>query len=326
MHPLERAIGCVEVTAILEAHDLHVTYRLGGRFRGRDVRALAGLDLAVEAGEVLGVVGESGCGKSTFARTVMGLVKPSSGDLRFRGSPVPRDPSGRRKIQMVFQDPGSSLNPLMTVGQTLSELLRYHRLASGDAVRSRCEELMALVRLGPETLNMRPRRLSGGQKQRVAIARALALEPEVIIADEAVAALDVSVQAAVLNVLVDLRDRLGLTIVLIAHDLAVVRNVCDRVAVMYRGRVVELADTDELFAAPRHPYTRALLDAVPRLGAARSPKASTGTDLGSSIGPDTGCSFAPRCPEVHDACATVPMASGHEHMVACHLTTRPASR
>ena len=282
------------------------------------------VNLAVERGESLGIVGESGCGKSTLARVIVGLVAPSAGHVRLDDVElsVRRDPATRRRIQMVFQDPGSSLNPARTVGQTLAELLRVHRIVPSNDVARRCEELLDLVQLPASALRVRPRALSGGQRQRVGIARALALEPDILIADEAVAALDVSVQASILNLLSDLRSSLGLTLVFISHDLAVVRHISERVSVMYLGRVVETATTAQLFETPRHPYTRALIAAAPQLGQTRAPALA-----GEPAGPldlPPGCRFEPRCPISEDICRRVEpalLALG-SHSVACHVAHR----
>src|SRR5262245_32237724 len=207
------------------------------------LRAVDGVDLAISRGETLGLVGESGCGKSTLGRCIVGLYEPTAGEIRYDGAPLParRDRATRRRIQMVFQDPYSSLNPRMTVRQTLGELLRVHRMVPRAAVDERCRELLDLVGLGTRALDAYPRQFSGGQRQRVSLARALALEPELLVADEPVSALDVSVQATVLNLLEELREKLGLTVLLIAHNMAVVRHVADRVSVMYLGRIVEHA-------------------------------------------------------------------------------------
>lgn len=316
------------MSAILEVCNLHVHFS-GARTRRRHgdssvVHAVDGLSLFVEAGSAVGIVGESGCGKSTLARAIVGLVAPTSGTVRFAGMELPahRDVESRRRIQMVFQDPGSSLNPRMTVGQVLKELLRVHDIVPRDRIDQRCAELMELVGLSPSLLDVRPRRLSGGQRQRVGIARALAVEPEILIADEAVAALDVSVQAAIVNLLVDLQRRLGLTLLFIAHDLAVVRNLSDRVAVMYLGRVVETGPTEVIFRHPRHPYTRALLDAVPRLEHRRQAgHALLPGEPPSPLRVPTGCRFHPRCPRAEERCRTDdPALHGPpEHLVACHF-------
>ena len=310
-------------------------YRLRGGFARRArgaapevLRAVDGVDLTIAKGETLGLVGESGCGKSTLGRTILGLESPSAGSVRYEGEALTasRTRAQRRRIQMVFQDPYSSLNPRMTVKQTLAELLRAHRMVPKDAIEARCLELLDLVGLGARALDAHPRQFSGGQRQRVAIARALALEPELLIADEPVSALDVSVQATVLNLLDDLREKLGLTVLLIAHNMAVVRHVSDRVAVMYLGRIVETAATDELFTNPRHPYTKGLLTAVPRLVPGRA-SASAGVvgDPPSPVDPPSGCRFHPRCPIAQEPlCSTEDpaLAGSPGHVAACHFAWR----
>ncbi|MDY5955012.1 MAG: ATP-binding cassette domain-containing protein [Kiritimatiellia bacterium] len=232
----------------------HLCFRYSPVFQ-----ALTDVSVAVPQGGTLGIVGESGCGKSTFAKVVTGLLKPTSGEVWFEGVALARSRSARRHIQMVFQDAAGSLNPRMTIRQTLEEVQRVHGIAS------RTGELLDAVGLPSRVLEAYPRELSGGQCQRASIARCLALSPRLLIADEPVSALDVSVQARILNLLAELRERLGLAIVLISHDLAVVRTLCDRVAVIERGVIVEQGEPRELFAAPRHPYTRRLVDAVPVL-------------------------------------------------------------
>jgi ABC-type oligopeptide transport system ATPase subunit len=229
------------------------------------LRAVDGVDLEVAQGETVGLVGESGCGKTTLGRCIVGLYRPTAGQVRYHGQALAptRDRATRRQLQMVFQDPHSSLNPRMTVRQVLRELLKVHAIVPDDRLDERCLELLDLVGLSPRSLDAYPRQFSGGQRQRVSIARALALEPKVLVADEPVSALDVSVQATVLNLLEELREKLGLSILLIAHNMAVVRHTCDRVAVMYLGRIVETAPTEALFGDPRHPYTQGLLAAVP---------------------------------------------------------------
>ncbi|MFZ0215557.1 MAG: ATP-binding cassette domain-containing protein, partial [Candidatus Dormiibacterota bacterium] len=257
-------------TPLLELRDVQVHLSVGQPIPGRRrplLRAVDGVDLRLRRGAALGLVGESGCGKSTLARTIVGLQTATAGSILLEGRPLGarRPPQVRRRLQMIFQDPASSLNPRLTVEQTLAELLRVHRLAPGGQVRARVSELLQLVGLRDELRAAHPGRLSGGQRQRVGIARALALQPEILIADEPISALDVSVQASILNLLADLRRRLGLTIVFIAHNLAVVRQLCDEVAVMYLGRIVEQAPAAQLFGNARHPYTQRLLEAVPRL-------------------------------------------------------------
>jgi oligopeptide/dipeptide ABC transporter ATP-binding protein len=293
------------------------------------LRAVDGVDLDVQKGEMLGLVGESGCGKSTLGRCIVGLYEPTAGEIRYGDEilGVDRSRAQRRRIQMIFQDPYSSLNPRMTVRQMLAELLRAHAIVPKQAVDARCRELLDLVGLGARALDAYPRQFSGGQRQRVSIARALALEPELLVADEPVSALDVSVQATVLNLLDELRDKLGLTVLLIAHNMAVVRHVCDRVAVMYLGRIVETAATNELFLAPRHPYTQGLLRAVPRLVPGRVSEAvGVVGDPPSPVDLPTGCRFHPRCPIAQEPlCSTEDpalMPGGPDapfHLAACHF-------
>lgn len=268
------------------------------------VRAVDGVSFTLRRGETLGLVGESGCGKSTTGRALLRLVEPTSGQVYFDGRDVLSLEGDdlrafRRKAQIVFQDPYGSLNPRMMIGAMLEEALAVHGLA-GDAVgrRRRAVELLELVGLLPEHADRYPHEFSGGQRQRIGIARALSVEPSFIVCDEAVSALDVSVQAQVLNLLADLKDQLGLTYLFIAHDLAVVKHVCDRVAVMYFGRIVETASAESLYRDPRHPYTKALLSAVPR----PDPKSKTGDerimlagDPPSPMNPPSGCAFHPRC-------------------------------
>jgi oligopeptide/dipeptide ABC transporter ATP-binding protein len=306
-----------------------MTFPLRGRSGGHGVlRALDGVDLTIAPGEVLGVVGESGCGKSTLGRCIVGLHVPTAGTIRFDGAVLARDRDRalRRRVQMVFQDPYSSLNPRMTVRQTLRELLRVHAIVPRERIEARCLELLHLVGLPDRALDAHPRQLSGGQRQRVSIARALALEPDLLIADEAVSALDVSVQATVLNLLADLRKELGLAMLFIAHNMAVVRHICDRVAVMYLGRVVETGPTAALFADPRHPYTQGLLRAVPRLVPGRASEvAAVVGDPPSPIDLPAGCRFHPRCPLAQPTChETDPALAGppggdEAHCAACHF-------
>lgn len=298
---------------------------LGALLAGRPrsvTRAVADVSLQVEPGTSVGVVGESGCGKSSLARAIIGLTAPAAGRVVLDGQVLGhrRDPAARRRIQMIFQDPGASLNPRMTVGRSLTEIVRYHRLREGPAVEERCRELVDLVAMPAAVLDARPQHLSGGQKQRVAIARALAVEPDILIADEAVSALDVSVQAAILNLLRDLQARLGLTLLFISHDLGVVRHIADRVVVMYLGRLVEDRPAHALFTDPRHPYTRALLAAAPRLGIHKVPgSAALAGEVTSA--PEGACPFSPRCPERHDACVNRPQLTFARpaEAVACHL-------
>jgi peptide/nickel transport system ATP-binding protein/oligopeptide transport system ATP-binding protein len=289
----------------------HYVDRAGAR-----LRAVDGVSFTLRRGEVLGIVGESGCGKSTLARAVMRLVEPDAGDVRLDG----QDFAGlsgrtlretRRRMQMVFQDPFGSLNPRHRAGAIIAEPLKVHGLSNAKA---RVAELLALVGLSPDAAERYPHEFSGGQRQRIAIARALALSPDIVIADEPVSALDVSVQSQIINLIVELRAKLGLSMIFISHDLAVVRHVADRVAVMYFGRIVELAPTPELFAAPRHPYTQALLAAVPRpvqeavklAGKPAPPRPAFEGEMPDPTDPPRGCAFRARCPIAVAKCAEAP--------------------
>jgi oligopeptide/dipeptide ABC transporter ATP-binding protein len=297
----------------------------------RPLRAVDGVDLDVGKGEALGVVGESGSGKSTLARAIAGLQPLTGGEVSYDGRRLPerRSHADQRRIQMVFQDPYASLNPRLTVGGMLAELLRVHHVVPRAGLHEAVGELVALVGLDQDAVHAYPRQFSGGQRQRIAIARALALAPDVLIADEPVSALDVSVQATILNLLRDLRAELGLTLVMISHNLAVVRHLCDRVAVMYLGRIIEAGPAGELLAAPRHPYTRALIAAVPRLAAGGLAEAGprpaelTG-DPPSPLRLPSGCRFRTRCPIAKERCAAedpalTPAPGCAAHMTACHF-------
>ncbi|MGO8722784.1 MAG: ABC transporter ATP-binding protein [Acidimicrobiales bacterium] len=293
---------------------------------GRVLRAVDSVSFQVGKGQVLGLVGESGCGKTTVAKCVVGQITPSSGVVRLEGRELgpKRTTEERRALQMVFQDPYSSLNPRMSVRHVLSELLRVHRLVPPGGIEDRCRELMGLVGLPPDALGGLPGQFSGGQRQRIAIARALAVEPRVIIADEPVSALDVSVQATVLRLFEDLGSRLGLTIVFISHNLAVVRHLSSRVVVMYLGRVVEEGNRESVFSDPRHPYTHALLEAAPRLHQTELVQPVVKGEPPSPIDIPTGCSFHPRCPRAEDLCCRErpPLEQvdiGESHLAACHF-------
>jgi oligopeptide transport system ATP-binding protein len=293
------------------------------------VRAVDGVDFAIARGEAVGLVGESGCGKSTLGRCIVGLYKSTAGEVRLNGVAVEASRRQRnanpRVAQIIFQDPYSSLNPRMTVRQTLMEALRVHQPVARQDTEKRCSELLDLVRLSARVADAYPRQLSGGQRQRVSIARALAVEPELLVADEPVSALDVSVQATVLNLLADLRKELGLTLLLIAHNMAVVRHVCDRTMVMYLGRIIETGPTERLIADPQHPYTRALLTAIPRLTPGhRSEAPALLGDPPSPIRLPVGCRFNPRCSMATAICSetepTLVWGTGEdaEHAAACH--------
>jgi oligopeptide/dipeptide ABC transporter ATP-binding protein len=294
---------------------------------GHRVTAVDDVTFSLMEGEALGIVGESGCGKSTVARCIAGLLRPATGTVSLRGTVLGarRSRDQHRAVQLVFQDPFSSLNPRLSVRSVLSELLLLHGLARSEGLEARCRELMTLVGLPVEALDGYPSAFSGGQRQRVAIARALAVEPEVIVADEPISALDVSVQAAILALFADLRDRLGIGIVLISHNLAAVRHVCDRTVVMYLGRVVEVGHREEIFGDPRHPYTRALLAAAPsvRGHAQASPLRLQGEPPSALVRPK-GCAFHPRCPRAEPICADdlpplLPVTVGQERLAACHF-------
>mgnify|MGYP005841318985 CR=1 FL=1 len=318
---------------LLEVQDLHVRFPVRSGLLQRvtsEVQAVAGVSFSVAQGEAFGLVGESGCGKTTVARAVLQLEVPSAGEIMFDGERMTgRDRAGlvpfRRRVQAIFQDPFSSLNPRMTAGAILAEPIRVHRLAPAPQVGARVARLLDLVGLPARFAELYPHEMSGGQRQRIGIARALAMEPDLVVCDEAVSALDVSIQAQIINLLAELRRELGLTYLFIGHDLSVVRHLCDRVAVMYLGRIMEQAASGPLFAAPAHPYTRALLDAVPSPdpeqegGRAVTPLEG---EVPSPANPPSGCVFHPRCPVAIDRCrkdapAIAPVAPGHT--AACWL-------
>ncbi len=321
---------------LLDVHGLTVRFPIrGGGLFTRDrgaIHAVEDVSFALDRGQALGLVGESGSGKSTIARAIVGLQQPTSGSVKLDGTELTKLTDDerrpfRRRVQMVFQDPTGSLDPRLTVGAIVAEPLAIQRLGTRRERRARAKSLLESVGLDAAHAERYPHELSGGQRQRIGIARALALEPELLVLDEPVSALDVSVQASVVNLLADLRARLGLTYLFIAHDLAVVRHVCERVAVMYLGRIVEEGPRDALFANPRHPYTQALLSAVPvpdPVAERAHARIVLAGDPPSPAHPPTGCAFHPRCPrraEVPgDRCAVeLPRLSRAPHPVACHL-------
>jgi len=314
----EPLLQVVDVTKAFPARDAKGT-----------VHAVNGISLHVMPGETVGVVGESGCGKSTLARLMLRLIEPTSGTIRFDGEDLlALDRAAlrarRRDMQIVFQDPYASLDPRQAIGAILAEPLVIHRVGNRAARRGRVAELLALVGLEPGVASRYPHEFSGGQRQRIGIARAVALEPRLVVADEPVSALDVSVQSQILNLLVELKSRLGLSYVFISHDLGVVEYMSDRVAVMYLGRIVEEAPTEALYRGPAHPYTRALLAAIPEPDPARRREGRViGGEMPNPENPPPGCAFHPRCPHVTERCRrevpkfrTLP---GGNHRVACHL-------
>jgi len=321
---------------ILNISGLHKTFpvmqSLVDRLRGeavREVKALNGVSLDVRRGETLGIVGESGCGKTTLARCIVRLYDANDGSIHFDSLDVLALEGAalrayHRRVQMVFQDPFNSLNPRMTVGQTLGEAIRVHRLRPPGQVDDRIHELLDLVGLPPDAVDRLPHEFSGGQRQRIGIARCLAVEPEILVADELVSALDVSVQAQIINLLLDLQERLHLTVLFVAHDLRLVRHISHRVAVMYLGSVVEIAETERVFSQPLHPYTQALISAAPTLDpTSKSTVEAVRGELPSPLNLPKGCPFHTRCPQAFDRCRVeiprLKASTAEQHLVACHL-------
>jgi oligopeptide/dipeptide ABC transporter ATP-binding protein len=329
-------------SALLEVRKLSKVYSPAGallrRLSGAKAQRLVAVDevsLAIHQGEIVSLVGESGSGKTTLGRSILRLVEPTDGEILFRGDDLMtfsklRMREARRHLQMIFQDPLSALNPRMTVRKTLAEALRVHRVCPTPAIDRRVIELLELVGLNSGHADRYPRDFSGGQRQRIGIARALSVRPAFIVADEPVSAVDVSIQAQIMNLLLDLRDQLDLTILFIAHDLSVVRYVSTRVGVMYLGRIVEIAVRRDIFAAPRHPYTQGLLRAAPRPDPTRRSSAvAIAGEPPSALSPPSGCHFHTRCPLATAVCresrpALAPVAS--EHLVACHHHDAAAAR
>ncbi len=318
---------------LLSVRDLKVHFPIRGDLFGRNIRyvkAVDGIDLDIALGESLALVGESGCGKSTLGSAILGMQKPSGGKITFDGKPIAHgDPATRfrlsREIQTVFQDPVSALNPKMTIGDSIAEPLAIHGVGDAASRRARVEELLALVGLHPQHAERRPNAFSGGQRQRIVIARALALKPRLLILDEPVSALDVSIRSQILNLLLELQQQFGLSYLFISHDLSVVRHFADRVAVMYLGRLVETGVTHEVFANPVHPYTEALLSAVPLpdpLAQRARKRIVLKGDLPSPANPPKGCAFVTRCPLAQDICRELPpplTSVDAGRLAACHV-------
>lgn len=321
------------MTALLEVRDVKMHFPvMGGLFRRRigSVFAVDGVSFTLERGKTLGIVGESGCGKSTLGRAIVRLYRPTDGSIRFDGQEISNLPAReliplRRRMQMIFQDPYSSLNPRKSIRSTLEEPMRIHGIGDAAERFERVAWLMEKVGLRHDDLHKFPHEFSGGQRQRIGIARALVLEPELIVADEPVSALDVSIQSQVLNLLVSLQQELSLTFIFISHDLTVVKYISDRVAVMYLGRIVEIADAQSIYTHPVHPYTQALLSALPIADPRqRTKRRLLEGDVPNPSQPPTGCTFHTRCPHVRDICKQqspkLEIVSGEsDHAAACHF-------
>jgi len=321
------------MTPLLEVRDLRKTFHLAAARPGAPrqlVRAVDGVSFDLLPGETLGLVGESGCGKSTIAKLLLRLIEPDQGSMRFAGTELVGLPQRellplRRQMQMIFQDPFSSLNPRQKIGDIVAEPLLVHGLARGRAVREQAVELLHIVGLAAEHYDRYPHEFSGGQRQRIGIARALAVRPRLLLADEPVSALDLSIQAQIVNLLQDLQEQFGLTYLFISHDLGIIEHVCNRVAVMYLGRIVELAPAGALYAAPRHPYSEALLNAVPVPDPNRPHRRLVlSGEIPSAANPPTGCHFHSRCPYVRAICKSDYPELREQvagHWAACHFSS-----
>ena len=318
--------------SLVEVRDLAKYFPIHAGLLSRhvaDVKAVDGVSFDIDAGETLGLVGESGSGKTTIGRMLLHLLPATKGSIRYDGAEITTMRAGdirrlRRQIQIIFQDPYASLNPRMTIGEIIGEPLRIHGIATGKAAQERVQELLRLVGLRPYSANRYPHEFSGGQRQRIGIARALAVDPKFIVCDEPVSALDVSIQAQVINLLEDLQRQLGLTYLFIAHDLSVVRHISTRVAVMYVGKIVELSSRDALYERPLHPYTQALLSAIPipdPSAERRRKRIVLSGDIPSPVNPPSGCRFHTRCPVAFERCKVEDQAFkdyGGGHFTACH--------
>lgn len=321
------------MSALLEVRDLEVRYSIARwGFRRTELRAVNGVSLSLESGETLGLVGESGCGKSSLGRAVVRLLTPAAGRIQFEGSDITHLPSAelrpkRKRFQMIFQDPYGSLNPRMTVNEIVSEPLEIHGMGATRAEREeRVSDLLKSVGLQPEHAERYPHEFSGGQRQRIGIARALAVEPRLLVCDEPVSALDVSVQAQVINLLQDIQRERELAYLFIAHDLAVVEHISHRIMVMYLGHAVEVGPAKVVTSRPAHPYTQALLSAAPEVRPRKKERTLLNGDLPSPMAPPTGCPFQTRCPLVEDRCRVQAPALrkvGQGHFAACHLISSP---
>ncbi|PLX88226.1 MAG: peptide ABC transporter ATP-binding protein [Desulfuromonas sp.] len=316
------------MSTVLEVKNLRKTFG-SHRRKGQQLIAVDDISFTLAAGETLGLVGESGCGKSTTGKIILSLLKPDSGQILFDGQDLTRLSQRelkpyRRKLQMVFQDPFSALNPRQTIGEILTEPLKIHQLSDRKSNHKRVTQLLEQVGLDGETLHRYPHEFSGGQRQRIGIARALAVEPQIIVADEPVSALDLSIQAQILNLLSDIQQQQGLSYLFIAHDLAVIEHISDRVAVMYLGRIVELTSVKTLYSQPGHPYTEALLNAIPKPEPGhKGQKPHIQGEVPSPLAPPPGCHFHPRCPYAEAICRqTQPRLTdlGQQHLVACHFS------
>jgi oligopeptide/dipeptide ABC transporter ATP-binding protein len=293
------------------------------------IRAVDGISFSIRKGETLGLVGESGCGKTTAGKSVLRLIEPTSGHVFFKGQDILRiDRESMRKLrpfmQFIFQDPYESLNPRMKVGEIVGEGLEVHRVAQGKEKSRRVSDLLEHVGLHPQDASRYPHEFSGGQRQRIGIARAVSLHPDLIVADEPVSALDVSIQAQILNLLMDLRDQLGLTYLFISHDLRIVKHISDRIAVMYMGKIVEMAFGEDLFRRPLHPYTQLLLKAIPKLDPAQRREEAFAKEEPRILPSQRGCLFQPRCPHSKEKCQSeepLLLDEGETHLVACHFVS-----